>query len=566
MDEPTQPRNKLGQFSKAKEDQTEATEDQTEATEELSKATESAEKQIGNFTDSIKNFTSSVRKSGLVGKTISKKSHSIAEKLKESKDSGVISKIEGRRQQAGLTSESMAQALFPDAPLLQSLAGGAADIGKSIGSKALSMGGSLLFGSGEDKEEDEAKLDGGDEAVEQTNDGIEAVNDTLIENNEDQEVNSEKEEEDKREDRDFWTNFFEGLFGKPDNKIEAEKGELSWAVIGAALLAGLAAWLTTEADFNNVFSGWSAGLNNLSKRLANSAANASKALSEAMEAIGKKISTFADDAAKSMSKATKRIGKIVTDLIKRITDFLPDSMKPKISPKPGAAADDLAEASVKSADDIAEATVKGSKFFKGASKIASRAALPLAIGVDTVMAGKDIYDANELENQGLITEDQLEDYAIERSAGAAGSIGGGLTGAAAGAALGTMMLPVIGTLLGGIVGGIGGAMLGEDGMTRLAESVTGGSGVDEVLQNVDAGLIPAGNKTPSLENASQLSELQGEQLIAAIKSINSPNGGSSTTFTDNSVTQSTAPTNYMSPSFNTQTDAELGQSPILGDL
>ena len=95
-------------------------------------------------------------------------------------------------------------------------------------------------------------------------------------------------------------------------------------------------------------------------------------------------------------------------------------------------------------------TVSKAGILKGVSKVAGRAALPLAIGLEAY----DIYKS----------QDKVK---------ATGKAGGGLAGAAlgakGGAALGTMVLPGVGTVIGGLLGGAGG---------YLAGSFAGGKAVD----------------------------------------------------------------------------------------
>jgi hypothetical protein len=97
------------------------------------------------------------------------------------------------------------------------------------------------------------------------------------------------------------------------------------------------------------------------------------------------------------------------------------------------------------------------KSAKSLGKVAGRAAVPLAIGLEAY----DIYKS----------QDKVK---------ATGKAGGGLAGAAlgakGGAAIGTMILPGIGTVVGGALGGVGGYLAGSYAGGKVVDAARGGGG------------------------------------------------------------------------------------------
>jgi len=477
---------------------------------------------------------------------------------------GTASSVGSRISQAGLDPESLVATGFDNNPLMNMIAGMSMDAGKALGGAALGGVKSLWGkrrggGDGGADELEESQLveeNTGSmlEAVEENNQQLESVvekdtgsmleavggegADELEENQEESteqlegvneklekveentgsmleavESNQLEDIEEQREQKRLWERMINKMKGDGDGGEDSgieKDGSFGFGrgikLLGVAILGGLAAWLTMEGDFNNVFSGWTQALKQMNKRYASM-----------VDDVGQKIATVADDVAKNLDSFIKNTGSKFKNIKSKLFGGADDAAAKAAKGAAGAVddvaqvADDLvpekglgaADEVVESADDMAKSM---SKFGKVA-KWFSRAATPIAVAVDAGMAAKDIYDANELENQGVLSEEQLEDYAVERSAGAAGSVGGGLGGAAAGAALGTMLLPGVGTLLGGIVGGIGGAWLGEEGMTALAEQFTGGSGVQEVLDKMD---VAAENEAEKIQGQDGVNPTSGE--------------------------------------------------------
>jgi len=489
------------------------TKDQKEASEK-----KAADKTVNSFIEGLKNFTKTVKesKSGrMIGNVLSGVSSG-------AKQVGEV--INNRRKDAGLTRDSLASDMF-ESPLAAAMFTGSVDLGEKALAGAFKGLGFLknkavekLTGSGKEKEEelekseelepsseqkmDEDSKDGlekdSENPLNNINENIILIKDSLLEYFEDLKGNASKEEEKAREDRDFWKSLFDDLDkdGEGSDKPEEDEMDLPWGILGAAMLGGLAAWLTSEGDFNNVFSGWTASLRNVTKNLARSlddilprigkfADNVFSKLGfkpkpgALVDDVAKGVAGSADDVAKGVAGSLDDTGKaaagLADDAVKMSDDALKvaDDLVPKNISSVG---DDL----VKSGDDLLKNASKLGKF----ARVLSKAAVPLAIGVDAVMAASDINEASTLAESGEITEEQLADYAVERTAGATGSIGGGLAGAAVGATVGSV-IPVVGTLLGGVVGGIAGAWLGEEGMTKLAESFTGGSGVQEIMDGAE---------------------------------------------------------------------------------
>ena len=419
-------------------------------------AEQAAEKTVTEFTSALQKFT----------KNVSSGVEKAKEKASDFAGSDIGKKLNERRREANLDSESMVNAAFDESPIMKAMAGGTVDVVKN-----------KLFGK-EDEEDNKAQK----ETAENTKKIADSLEDSKL-----------KEEEERREQKSFWEKLL-GKGGDDDSQIERVEDEsgMGWAVLGGALLFGLAAWLTSEGDFNNVFSGWTAALKRTNTKLATMADDVGKKLASLTDDVAKNLDNFGKGVATKFNGwKSKLFGPESIDEIAGATDEIAgasddvlrstdDAARAADDIIPTKAVADVGDDVVKVADDAASNIGKFSKV----AKVVNRAALPLAIAVDTVFAAKDVHAAGALEEAGKITEDQMTDYVIERTSGAAGSIGGGLAGAAVGATVGSV-IPVVGTLLGGIAGGVAGAWLGEEGMTALAEAFTGGSGVDEVLEKAE---------------------------------------------------------------------------------
>jgi len=104
-------------------------------------------------------------------------------------------------------------------------------------------------------------------------------------------------------------------------------------------------------------------------------------------------------------------------------------------------------------DKNANAAVIGSYGVRGAGRLASKAMVPLAIGMDAYDGYKD---------SGIV--------------GGAATAAGGYLGAAKGAALGASIgsvVPVVGTAIGGLAGGLGGWYLGSQAGKAVGRAVAG---------------------------------------------------------------------------------------------
>ena len=97
-----------------------------------------------------------------------------------------------------------------------------------------------------------------------------------------------------------------------------------------------------------------------------------------------------------------------------------------------------------------------------AGKLAGKAAVPLAIGMEVFSAGSNIMEANRAEAAGEITHKQANQ--------AKGKAAGGATGAIAGAVIGQALIPI--PFVGAAIGGMVGSWLGKKAGERLAGGLT----------------------------------------------------------------------------------------------
>lgn len=123
------------------------------------------------------------------------------------------------------------------------------------------------------------------------------------------------------------------------------------------------------------------------------------------------------------------------------------------------------ESAATATESLAEKTAKG---LTGASRVASKIATPLAVGVEGYEGYRKWAEANEALAKGQISEDEANKRKVQAVTGTGGAVvgmfGGAYAGAGVGAAIGTFGGPVgtaVGGIVGGIIGGIGGAWAGR---------------------------------------------------------------------------------------------------------
>jgi len=487
-------------------------------------ASEAARKQVSQFNNALAGFTNSVKETGLSN---IKSSNSLKDKKEPSE---LLSNLNRRRVQAGLDTTTIIQSLFPGAPLLQGLAGGVVDIGKSVGKK--------LFKSKEEKEEEENKKN-----LKRIAKSTELTAERL-------KRNTAEEEEQRREDRDFWAK----LFGKKSAADVKPATKTGMSLLGLGALTALAfldeitEFFNNEENWNNITSGLTQGLSRIFSSFGKTA-----------DDIIARLTTFTDDLAKSMDNISSKLAAKIDEMFPK--PRLADPNAPKagqsrsankgadkgmgVEPTPsqsklqrfqtdefGKAGQFATEADLRSqyGDEIVDAIINAkesglsvkdmnaqirqdptdfikkfgtesdsifSRSFAGMSKFARKALTPLGVVLDGLFAAKDIETASGLEN---VSKEQLNQYKIERSSGAAGSVIGGFLGAGLvtliGGAVVTAMAAVLGAIPALIIGAIlavgtwiGSSLLGESLFTNVAEYFTGGSGLQEKVNEEGTGFF-----------------------------------------------------------------------------
>lgn len=161
------------------------------------------------------------------------------------------------------------------------------------------------------------------------------------------------------------------------------------------------------------------------------------------------------------------------------------------------------EAFTNVADDVARGASTTSKVLGGTSKLLSRAAVPLTVGMGVYEGYTGYKEADQLVESGAINEETGQAFTeqdetagkveavTEAAGGTAGALAGGTAGAAYGAAIGSI-IPGAGTVIGGLLGGaIGGTMgyfAGSKAGEMAGDAATTTSGEAALEAAEDSGL------------------------------------------------------------------------------
>lgn len=166
-------------------------------------------------------------------------------------------------------------------------------------------------------------------------------------------------------------------------------------------------------------------------------------------------------------------------------------------------ADDVATAGTNVVDDVARSASTTSKVLGGTSKLLSRAAIPLTVGMGLYEGYTGFNEADQLVESGAINEETGQAFTeqdetagkveavTEAAGGTAGALAGGSAGAAYGAAIGSIIPgagTVIGGLLGGAIGGTIGYFAGSKAGEMAGDAATTTSGEAALEAAEDSGL------------------------------------------------------------------------------
>jgi gas vesicle protein len=155
------------------------------------------------------------------------------------------------------------------------------------------------------------------------------------------------------------------------------------------------------------------------------------------------------------------------------------------------------------ADDVARSASTTSKVLGGVGRIASKAAIPLAVAGSVYEGYQDYNAADQLVESGAINEETGQMFTEQdetsgkveavtaATGGLAGSLAMGSTGATMGAALGSIV-PGVGTVIGGVVGGaiggVAGYFMGNKAGEMIGDAATTTSGEAALEAAEDSGL------------------------------------------------------------------------------
>ena len=194
-------------------------------------------------------------------------------------------------------------------------------------------------------------------------------------------------------------------------------------------------------------------------------------------------------------------------------------------------ADDVAKAGTNVADDVVRSASTTSKVLGGTSKLLSRAAVPLTVGMGVYEGYTGYKEADQLVESGAINEETGQAFTeqdetagkveavTEAAGGTAGALAGGSAGAAYGAAIGSIIPgagTVIGGLLGGAIGGTIGYFAGSKAGEMAGDAATTTSGEAALEAAEDSGLYNKNWVGKSKINPEMLKETTDSAQLNAI--------------------------------------------------
>ena len=194
-------------------------------------------------------------------------------------------------------------------------------------------------------------------------------------------------------------------------------------------------------------------------------------------------------------------------------------------------ADDVATAATNVADDVARSASTTSKVLGGTSKLLSRAAIPLTVGMGVYEGYTGYKEADQLVESGAINEETGQAFTeqdetagkveavTEAAGGTAGALAGGSAGAAYGAAIGSIIPgagTVVGGLLGGAIGGTIGYFAGSKAGEMAGDAATTTSGEAALEAAEDSGLYNKNWVGKSKINPEMLKETTDSAQLNAI--------------------------------------------------
>ena len=193
--------------------------------------------------------------------------------------------------------------------------------------------------------------------------------------------------------------------------------------------------------------------------------------------------------------------------------------------------DDVAKAGTNVVDDVARSASTTSKVLGGTSKLLSRAAIPLTVGMGVYEGYTGYKEADQLVESGAINEETGQAFTeqdetagkveavTEAAGGPAGALAGGSAGAAYGAAIGSIIPgagTVIGGLLGGAIGGTIGYFAGSKAGEMAGDAATTTSGEAALEAAEDSGLYNKNWVGKSKINPEMLKETTDSAQLNAI--------------------------------------------------
>ena len=191
--------------------------------------------------------------------------------------------------------------------------------------------------------------------------------------------------------------------------------------------------------------------------------------------LGKPTTTVVEHTAKSSDDAVKLANSVIDDLASKGINVLDDAVR--AGDDATRVANGLIDDATRSADDVARpasSAGKGASRITKALRVASKVAIPVAIGVDVGVRIKSGMDIEKKFADGEFTQQQREVEHAKNTTGMAGGWGGAGAGAWAGgkvgAGIGSYGGPW-GTAIGGAVGGVGGGIAGYIGGEAALETV-----------------------------------------------------------------------------------------------
>ena len=193
--------------------------------------------------------------------------------------------------------------------------------------------------------------------------------------------------------------------------------------------------------------------------------------------------------------------------------------------------DDVVNAGANVVDDVARSASTTSKVLGGTSKLLSRAAIPLTVGMGVYEGYTGYKEADQLVESGAINEETGQAFTeqdetagkveavTEAAGGTAGALAGGSAGAAYGAAIGSIIPgagTVVGGLLGGAIGGTIGYFAGSKAGEMAGDAATTTSGEAALEAAEDSGLYNKNWVGKSKINPEMLKETTDSAQLNAI--------------------------------------------------